>query len=81
MKEKWNSFGWSVKEINGHNFVEIEKSLKNIPFQKNKPSVIIAHTVKGKGVSFMEDENGWHYWSINKENYEKATKELEKNIR
>jgi len=80
LKGKWESFGWQTKEVDGHNFNEIKMALADIPFKKQKPSLVIAHTTKGKGVSFMENEIGWHYWSINKENYEKAIKELEKNI-
>jgi len=79
-KEKWISFGWAVKEIDGHNFTEVERVLRKIPFKKTKPSLIIAHTIKGKGISFMEDRNEWHYWSIKKEDYEKAITEFEKNI-
>ncbi len=54
LKDKWKAFGWEVREIDGHNFEEIEKSLIDPPLQKEKPIVIIAKTIKGKGVSFME---------------------------
>ena len=80
LKEKWISFGWAVKEIDGHNFTEIERSLRKVPFKKTKPSLIIVYTIKGKGISFMEDRNEWHYWSIKKEDYEKAITEFKKNI-
>jgi transketolase len=80
LKEKWQSFGWQVKEIDGHSFAEIENVLAKIPFEEKKPSLLIAHTVKGKGVSFMENKIGWHYWSISKKDYEKAIAELEKNV-
>jgi transketolase len=73
LKEKWISFGWAVKEIDGHNFTEIEKSLN---IRRSKPSVIIAHTIKGKGISFMENKLEWHYKSPNKEEYNLAIKEL-----
>jgi len=76
LKDKWESFGWSVKEIDGHNLDEIEETLKNVPFEKDKPSLIIAHTIKGKGVSFMENQLAWHYKSPTKEQYEQALKEL-----
>ncbi len=59
--KKWQSFNWSAKEIDGHNFAEIDKAVAQLPFEKNKPSVIIAHTIKGKGVSVLEDRNEWHY--------------------
>jgi len=76
--KKWKDFGWSAKEINGHNFQEIFKSLGKIPFQKNKPSVLIAHTIKAKGLSFMENKLESHYRSPSEEEYKKAIKELEK---
>jgi len=60
---KWRAFGWAAKEINGHSHEEIISSLSKVPFEQGKPSVLIAHTVKGKGVSFMENELAWHYKS------------------
>ncbi len=75
-KQKWEVFGWRVREIDGHNFDEIEKALRPVSFQKDSPSVIISHTVKGKGISFMEDKLEWHYKSPNKEEYDIALKEL-----
>lgn len=74
--DKWTSFGWSVKEADGHNFSQIEETLSRVPFEKNKPSIVIAHTVKGKGVSFMENQVAWHYKSPSKEQLEIALKEL-----
>lgn len=76
LKEKWTSFGWQVKEIDGHNFTQIEKVLSKIPFKKNKPSLIIAHTIKGKGISFMENKLEWHYKSPSEKEYAFALKEL-----
>ncbi len=76
LREKWTAFGWQVKEIDGHNFSEIEKSLYKIPFSKGKPNLLIAHTIKGKGVSFMENKLEWHYKNLTKEEYELALKEL-----
>jgi len=74
--DKWKSFNWSVKKINGHNFNEIIRVFDQIPFKKNKPSVIIADTIKGKGVSFLEDKLESHYKCINQEELEIALKEL-----
>jgi len=74
--DKWESFGWAVQEIDGHNFEDIKKTLGNIPFEKGKPSCIIAHTIKGKGVSFMENKVEWHYKSPTKEQLEMSLKEL-----
>ena len=60
---KWRAFGWAAREINGHSHEEIISALSSIPFEPAKPSVVIAHTVKGKGVSFMENQLAWHYKS------------------
>ena len=76
LRDKWAAFGWEVKEIDGHNFTQIEEALCEVPFKKNKPSIIIAHTIKGKGVSFMENQIAWHYKSPDKEQLEVALKEL-----
>lgn len=59
-RKKWESFGWKVQEINGHDFPEIIGCLEKIPFKKGHPSLIIANTIKGKGVSFMENTHEWH---------------------
>ncbi|TSC95183.1 MAG: transketolase subunit A [Parcubacteria group bacterium Licking1014_1] len=74
LKEKFIAFGWGVKEINGHNHTEIEKAL--LSCNDNKPNIIIANTIKGKGVSFMENKLKWHYKSLNENEYKKALEEL-----
>ncbi len=79
LKDKWKAFGWEVREIDGHNFEEIEKALINSSLEKGKPMVIIAKTVKGKGVSFMEGNNLYHYKAPSDNEYQKALKELESN--
>ncbi len=79
LKDKWKAFGWEVREIDGHNFEEIEKALINSSLEKGKPMVIIAKTVKGKGVSFMEGNNLYHYKAPSDDEYQKALKELESN--
>lgn len=76
-KEKWKSFGWSVREIDGHNMEEIDRSLNQIPFYSKKPSLIISHTVKGKGISFMENDNKWHGGGAIAQYAEQAMKEVE----
>lgn len=63
LKRKFESFGWSVREIDGHNFEQLEKVFKNIPFENEKPTMIIAHTIKGKGIPTMENKLEWHYRS------------------
>ena len=59
--DKWRAFGWDACEVDGHNMEQLLSELSNFPAQTGKPKAIIAHTVKGKGVSFMEDDNNWHY--------------------
>ena len=73
LNEKLKAFNWDVIEIDGHDFEEIEKSLTKVT---NKPKAIIAHTTKGKGVSFMENEFVWHYKSPNEEQLKQALEEL-----
>ncbi len=75
--KKWLAFGWEVHNLDGHNHSELTKILKK-PNKKNKPKCIIAHTIKGMGVSFMENNNLWHYRSPQGEEYLKAKKELNK---
>ena len=79
LKDKWQAFGWEVREIDGHNFKEIEKALAESAPEEGKPRVIIARTIKGKGVSFMEGNNLYHYKAPSDEEYQKALKELESN--
>lgn len=76
LKDKWLSFGWNVKEVDGHDHHKIIRVLNKIPVQKGKPTVIIAHTVKGKGVSFMENTVDWHYKSTNPDQFKRAFEEL-----
>ena len=76
-KEKWESFNWEVRRVDGHNIRSIVEELKRPP-SSNKPICLICDTTKGKGISFMEDSVLWHYRPPNKEEYEAAIKELEK---
>jgi len=75
LQDKWQSFGWQVKEINGHSFSEILSALK---VKHKKPLIIIAKTVKGKGVDFMENNFEWHYKNLTAELYEKAFLQISK---
>ncbi len=75
--EKFAAFGWNVIEIDGHNFDEIENALESARACKGKPTAIIATTVKGKGVSFMENQVNWHGAAPNAEQYEIAMNELD----
>lgn len=74
--EKFESFGWNVITINGHDFTEILEAFKSARECKGKPTMIIAKTVKGKGVSFMEGEAGWHGKAPDEEQTKQALEEL-----
>jgi transketolase len=76
LADKWRSFRWAVEEIDGHDHDQIERTLSRVPFERGRPSVIIAHTVKGKGVSFMENQLAWHYRSPTPEQLASALAEL-----
>jgi len=77
--EKWKAFGWNVVEVDGHNHEEILNACKVKSKVENKPLCIIASTIKGKGVSFMEKNILWHYRSPQGSEYEAAMAELELN--
>ena len=79
--EKFAAFGWNVVEIDGHSFDDIENALNNARACKGKPTAIIATTVKGKGVSFMENQVGWHGSAPNAEQYEQAMNELDAKLK
>lgn len=76
LDEKWRSFGWGVQRINGHDLTAIDQALANTA-NSDKPQVIIADTIKGKGVSFMEDDNNWHYRIPTPEEVNLAADELQ----
>lgn len=75
--EKWKTFGWNVKNIDGHNHEELRNALLETENSMHKPTVVIANTIKGKGISFMENNIVWHYRAPQGEDYENAVKELE----
>ena len=77
--DKFEAFGFNVICIDGHDFDQIEKAFQDEKNVKDKPTAIIAKTVKGKGVSFMENQCGWHGKAPNDEEYETALKDLEVN--
>lgn len=74
---KWQAFSWEVKEVAGHNIGEIIEVVKQVPFTPGKPSIVIAHTVKGKGISFMENTIKWHFKSPSESDLEMAMRELD----
>lgn len=77
LKEKLEIFGWSAIEVDGHDQNAVYEALRDLPLCNNKPSAVIFRTVKGKGVSFMENEYKWHYGGLTDELVEKALKEVE----
>jgi transketolase len=74
--DKWRAFGWSARELDGHDIAALRTALETLPDGSGKPLAIIAHTVKGKGVSFMEDDNNWHYRTPTADELQAARKEL-----
>ena len=74
--KKFESFGFNVITINGHDIQEIKEAFSKAKSVKGRPTCIIAKTIKGKGVSFMENQVGWHGKAPNKEQYEEAIREL-----
>lgn len=74
--DKWRAFGWEVRELDGHDMDQIVSALDALPLAEDKPSMLIAHTIKGKGVSFSEDTHLWHNNMVPDEVYEKALAEL-----
>lgn len=73
---KWEAFGWRTYEIDGNSFQQIVSTVETAQRLKGKPTMIIARTVKGKGVPFMENEASWHGTPPNQEQFERALKEL-----
>lgn len=78
LADKWRSFNWSVVEINGHNMRQVLEAFDIAEETHSQPTMIIAHTTKGKGVSFMENQSGWHGAVPNDEQYQQALSELRK---
>ena len=73
LAERWKSFGWEAYDVDGHDVKELERLLR---LDQSRPRALIAHTTKGKGISFMEDRLEWHYKSLDKTLYEQAMREL-----
>jgi transketolase len=77
LREKWEAFNWKVLEIDGHNFKEIMEAYDEAETIKGAPTIILANTIKGKGISFLENQNKYHGVAPTKEELERALKELE----
>lgn len=80
LDKKFESFGWAIKHVNGHSFQELSGALTGLPFEQGKPSLVIAHTVKGKGVSFMENQVKWHHGVPSAEQFDLAVAELDQAV-
>jgi transketolase len=77
LTDKFRAFRWGVREIEGHDHAAISDALSQVPFEKGKPSCLIAHTIKGKGVDFMENNLQWHYSSPKPDQLAEALRQLE----
>jgi transketolase len=77
LDKRWQAFGWEVRRIDGHDLQQIVANATDIPFTKGKPSVIIADTIKSKGLSFAEDKAEYHYWKATDEDLAIAEQELQ----
>ncbi|UCD53596.1 MAG: transketolase [Phycisphaerales bacterium] len=80
LEQKLAAFGWSVHTVDGHDIPALSERLGSVPFQAGKPSAVIAQTVKGKGISFMENDASWHHRVPNDEQYERAQRELDRHL-
>ncbi len=76
LAEKWRAFGWAALELDGHDVEQIAAALGRIPLQAPRPTCVVAHTVKGKGVSFMENQLLWHYRTPDRQEMDRAFSEL-----
>ena len=70
-------FGWATKTVDGHDFMDLDHTFNSLPLEPGKPSFIVCNTIKGKGVSFLENTVKSHYWHVSKEDLEAGYKELE----
>jgi transketolase len=75
--KKFESFGWAVRHVDGHDFNELKKTFDSMPFAEGKPNLVIAHTIKGKGVSYMENVLKWHHGVPSEKQLEDAMSELD----
>jgi transketolase len=78
MKAVWQSFNWDVHEVDGHNISELTKTMSGLNFVDGRPHVILAHTICGKGVSFMENQIKWHYSPLSESELQQALLEVSK---
>ena len=76
LADKWTAFGWTVREVDGHDHAAILDVFRSVPFTRGRPNLVIAHTHKGHGVAFMRDRVEWHHKVPNAEQVELARAEL-----
>ena len=76
LRDKWAAFGWTAHDVDGHDLATLTRLMQHVPDGSGKPVAIIANTIKGKGVSFMQDDNNWHYRVPKAEEVQAAKKEL-----
>lgn len=77
LQSKWESFGWSIRETDGHDYRALIDTFSSVPFSEGKPSLVIANTIKGKGISFAENQAGWHHHVPTEREYLQAVDELQ----
>lgn len=77
LAEKFTAFGWSVRDTDGHDVAAMTDELRSVPFDSGKPSMIVAKTIKGKGISFMENDHKWHHGVPDDEQFKQAQRELD----
>lgn len=77
LKSKFEAFGFAVEEVDGNDIGKLREVFRKIPFQAGKPSMILANTIKGKGISFMENQAKWHHGTPSADQYEQAMAELQ----
>ena len=78
MAARWSAFGWDVHEVDGHDVEKLRETIARLDTRSGLPHVLIARTVFGKGVSYMENQIKWHYWPMSDEEYRRALVELER---
>ncbi|MFN8622156.1 MAG: transketolase [Chloroflexota bacterium] len=77
LADKWRAFGWSVREVDGHDHAALLETFRSVPLEAGRPSCVIAHTHKGQGVSFISDQVGWHHHVPTADEYQRAVAELQ----
>jgi transketolase len=77
MEERWRAFGWDTHVVDGHDVAALTQTVSSLDTRSGPPHVLVAHTVFGKGVSYMEGRIKWHYWPMTEDEYRQALAEIE----